>query len=134
MFANQTQTALEFAAQFDAVRETADAQRALIEASPVAILDLDLDGTVRAWNRAAERLFGWTEAEVLGRRMPIVPPAGRDEFQQLRVRLARGEALSNVPLRRVRKDGTLVDLRFSATPVRDSRGRVTRVVAIHTEA
>ena len=134
MFANQTQTALEFAAQFDAVRETAEAQRAVIQASPLAILDLEIDGTVRAWNRAAERLFGWSEAEVLGRRMPIVPPSGREQFERLRAQLERGEPLEDVPLRRLRKDGTLVDVRCSATPVRDARGRVTRVVATHAPA
>ena len=47
---------------------------ALIDASPLATVTLDLEGRVRSWNPAAERLFGWSGAEVLGRKLPIVPP------------------------------------------------------------
>ena len=73
-------TALEQAAQFEVIQEAHEHQRALIEASPVAIIDFDLDGRVRSWNAGATEMFGWTPEEVIGRISPIVPDGELDFF------------------------------------------------------
>jgi PAS domain S-box-containing protein len=91
--------------------------RALIQASPLAIISLDTDGNVLTWNPAAERIFGWTAEEVIGGPLPIVPPEGRDASLELRRRVADGEVVSNLELIRRRKDGTDVEVRLSTAPV-----------------
>jgi PAS domain S-box-containing protein len=103
--------------------------RALVEGSPLAIVFVNPDWTVRHWNPAAERLFGWCEAEVRDRPLPFVPDEGWAEHQSLRERLARGEAFSGVEVRRRRKDGGLVDVSLSVTPVLDPEGRLAGMVA-----
>ena len=72
-FANQATTALEQSAQFEEIQNAYEHHRALIDASPVAIVDFSIDGRVRSWNAAASEIFGWTEEEVIGRISPIVP-------------------------------------------------------------
>ncbi len=72
-FANQATTALEQAAQFEEIHNAYEHHRALIDASPTAIVDFDLDGRVRSWNGGAAEIFGWTADEAIGRVSPIVP-------------------------------------------------------------
>ena len=72
-FANQATTALEQAAQFEEIQNAYEHHRALIDASPIAIVDFDLDGRVRSWNGGAAEIFGWTADEAIGRVSPIVP-------------------------------------------------------------
>ena len=59
-FANQAATALDQASQFDEIQNAYEHHRALIDASPVAIVDFDFDGRIRSWNAAAVEMFGWT--------------------------------------------------------------------------
>jgi len=98
--------------------------QALIEASPLAIVALDREGRVVGWNPAAERMFGYSEAEVLGRSLPVVSEEERKRFDALRERLMRGERLHELEVRRQRRDGTLVDVIVSAGPLRDAAGAV----------
>jgi PAS domain S-box-containing protein len=114
----------------EALRSTNETLRALIEASPLAITVLEADGTVRLWNAAAEKVFGWSEAEVLGRFNPIVPPDRLEEHQQLRDRAMRGEMLENVEVTRRRKDGSSIDIRLSTAPIRSAAGEVTGIMGI----
>ncbi len=103
---------------------------ALIRASPLAIFVLDLQGHVMLWNPAAERISGWTAPEVIGREYPLVPPDRRDEFIALLDRASRGEALTDIEVRRQRKDGSSVDLSIFSAPLRDDVGAVIGAVAI----
>lgn len=132
MFANQTQTALDFAAQFEQLRSANEESRAVVEASPLAIVVFDFDDVVHSWSPAAERMFGWSAAEVVGRRLPIV---GEDDevVADLRRRLQAGETIQNVQLRRVRRDGTEVDVSCSAAPLWGRDGSVSRVVALYAD-
>jgi PAS domain S-box-containing protein len=114
----------------DALRETAETLRAIIEASPLAIIALEPEGTVRLWNPAAERIFGWSAAEVLGGPLPFVPADRQEESQALRQRVLQGEAISGVEIRRKRKDGSPIDVSLSTAPLHDSHGRVTGIVGI----
>jgi PAS domain S-box-containing protein len=107
------------------LQRTNEKLRALIEASPLAIMALDTDHNVLTWNAAAERIFGWSEAEVLGRPLPpLVPDAELQEFRRLHGRLLQGHSLREVEVVRRRRDGTLIDVHVSAGPLRDDNGEV----------
>jgi len=129
-FANQATTALTASAQVEAVRDSEARHRALFDASPVAIVDFDLDGAVRGWNDAAETLFGWRPEEILGRPNPMVPEDELHVFRGSLVRIARGETLRDLPFTRLRRDGSTIDLSVTAGPIRNAQGDVVGVVSL----
>ncbi|MBL4686943.1 MAG: PAS domain S-box protein [Nannocystaceae bacterium] len=102
----------------------------LVEASPLAILTLDLDKNVDMWNPAAEKIFGWTRAEIKGKPYPIVPADRWIEFSQLFDRVMRGEGFTGVEARREGKGGRILDLSISTAPLRDASGKVTGAMAL----
>jgi PAS domain S-box-containing protein len=106
------------------LRDTQARQRALIACSPIALYSTDPDGRVLSWNESAERLFGWSESEIVGRPLPIIPPGPRDEFLALRRRVLQGETFIGLERVRRRRDGTLCDVRVAVAPLRDSSGKV----------
>ena len=110
-----------------ALKESNVRLQAIIETSPLAITTLDFDGSVLAWNPAAERMFGWTADEVLGRLLPIVPEEGKEEFLQ---RVRGGEPSSGTELQRLRKDGSKIEVSLWTAPLRDPHGRITAVMGI----
>jgi PAS domain S-box-containing protein len=111
------------------LRESKEAFEALFYKSPLAAWVLDPDRKLLLWNRAAERLFGWTEKELLGRSLPVVPPDRRGEFEMLWNQTVRRGAVANFETLRQRKDGSLVDVSISSAAVRDPDGRLTSVMA-----
>jgi PAS domain S-box-containing protein len=111
------------------LRETKDRLESFIEASPVAIMAVDSDGDITLWNSAAEEIFGWTEAEVLGDFNPVIPEEKREGHDSLRERAFSGESFSQVELRRRTKDGTQVDVTLSTAPLYDADGELIEVVA-----
>lgn len=118
----------------EALRETDQTLRPLIQASPLAIVTIDLDLNVKMWNPAAERLFGWRTEEILGRRLPIIPRAKEEGFQRYVARLLEGgPAFVDAPKRRVRKDGTVIDVRVSTALLRDADGTVNGIMGIFTD-
>jgi len=114
----------------EALRKTTESLRALILASPLAIMALDPEGRITMWNPAAESIFGWSEAEALGSLNPIVPEDKLGEFQDLRERVLTGEGFTGVEVRRRRKDGSPVDIRIAASPLSDARGGITGIMAL----
>ncbi len=114
----------------EALRESQEYQQAMIATSPLAIFSLDPDGRVRSWNVAAERSFGWSEQEVLGEFLPIVPEDQLDAFAALRMRVLEGETLHRLELTRRRKDGSPVEVSVSAAPIRDNKGRIEAIMAV----
>ena len=112
------------------VRETNGRLEALIEASPLAIFVIDLDGRVQAWNHAAESMFGWTEAEVLGRELPTVLPQSHTEFRERLERARAGTKAGPVESRYLRKDGAAIDVNIWTSFLRDEGGQVTGVVGL----
>jgi len=104
-----------------ALRETNDTLQTLIQASPLAIVTTDLNGTVSEWNVAAERMFGWFAGDVLGRPIPIVPVEQlEDDIRRLS---ASGEhSFTGYETRCARKDGTLVDVYVSTAALRGIGG------------
>jgi PAS domain S-box-containing protein len=96
---------------------------AIVESSDDAIIGENLDGTVTSWNASAERLFGYTAGEVVGRPITQLIPGGRDDVQQILAGVRAGRVTRH-ETRRQRKDGTVVDVSLSISPVRDADGRI----------
>jgi PAS domain S-box-containing protein len=106
----------------EALRQANEALQAVIQACPLAIYGLDLTGCVTRWNPAAEAIFGWAEQEVLGKRLPFVPERELEGFYARLERARLGTMLSGFEARRIRKDGSPVDIGFWSAPVRDAGG------------
>jgi PAS domain S-box-containing protein len=102
--------------------------QALIAASPRAIFTLDLNDTVQIWNPTAEQMFGWTEAEAIGKPNPIFQ--NDPEYNTLRQSVLEGTTYPRVELRRQKKDGIPIDIVFSAAPLRDSKGQIDGMVVV----
>ncbi len=102
---------------------------ALVESSDDAILGRDLEGRITSWNPAAERLYGYAAAEVLGRRIDVllVDPG---ESDRMMAALVEGRPTDVYEARRRRKDGSIIDVAISVSPVRDAAGRVVGGSAI----
>ncbi|HEU5363555.1 MAG TPA: PAS domain S-box protein [Gaiellaceae bacterium] len=128
-FANQATTALEQAAQYEAIHEAYEHHRALIEASPTAIVQFDLDGRIRSWNRGASEIFGWRADEVVGRVSPLVPEEELDYFRGNLRRIAAGESMRDLDLRRSHRDGSAIDVMVSAAPISNAQGNAVGVIA-----
>src|SRR5262249_54001171 len=92
------------------------------------------DSTVLFWNRAAERLFGWSSQEVLGRTLPLVPTDRMEEHHRIRQRSLTGEGFSQERITRLTKDGRQIEVSLSTWPIRDAHGNVTAIIGIFSEA
>lgn len=114
----------------EALRDSNETLRALINASPLAIMAIDPKSKVTMWNPAAEKTFGWIEGEVLGQNLPLVPQNKSAEHLGLRERALSGDAFTGVEVIRKRKDGTLIDVSLSTAPVYGSDGRVKSIMAV----
>ena len=112
-----------------ALQESEGSLRALIDASPLAIVALDDSGNVKVWNEAAARMFGWSADEVTGRSLPTIPDDKVDEFSAALALNRRGEATS-YETQRKRKDGTLIDVVTSAGAVLDAQGRLAGTMSV----
>ena len=98
---------------------------AIVESSDDAIISKDLNGIIRSWNRGAERVFGYASDEVLGKPITIVIPQDRlDEEPKILGRLQRGERVDHFETVRKRKDGTLINVSLTISPVRDASGTI----------
>lgn len=104
---------------------------AIVDSSNDAILSGDLDGVIRTWNKGAERLFGYTAEEMIGRSvMILVPEDRRDEELSVLERVAAGEPVDQYETARRCLDGTKADISLSVSPICDQGGRVVGVSMI----
>jgi PAS domain S-box-containing protein len=98
---------------------------AIVSSSDDAIIGKDLNGIVTSWNRAAELMFGYTADEALGQSIRLIIPADRqDEEDQVLRRIRAGESVEHFETERVRKDGSLIPISLSVSPIRDSKGHI----------
>lgn len=125
VFQDQTE---ERAAQ-KALRESQELNQAIIDCSPLALYSIDLEGDVLSWNASAERIFGWTADEVIGKPLPIVPPDKEKEFASLRERLRAGQGFSGMEIVRQKKDGTRFTASLSTAPLYDDQGNIYGIMA-----
>ena len=100
------------------------------QASPVAIITLDGEGRVLTWNTAAERIFGWAEAEVRNRPAPHIPEDRRAEARGIHGRVLHGEVVIEQETVRSRKDGRLIDVSLSAAPFIGGNGAPPAIMAV----
>ena len=110
-------------------RKREDSERSrmasIVEASADAIFSYSLDGVVTSWNRGAERLYGYSAAEVVGTDISrIVPPDRPRDVDRIISYVKRGERLENYETVRVEKGGRLIDVSLTVSPVRDEAGRI----------
>ncbi|MBY0268812.1 MAG: PAS domain S-box protein [Burkholderiales bacterium] len=104
---------------------------AIVESSNDAIISRSLDGFIISWNRAAERMFGWTAAEVIGQRSRIItPPDYFRKFTHVLQRVKEGETADPFETVRMRKDGSLFDAQVCLSAVKDDNGRVIAIANI----
>jgi diguanylate cyclase (GGDEF)-like protein/PAS domain S-box-containing protein len=111
----------------DELRRAKDTLSAVIDASQVAIVCSDPARRIVLWNRAAVEMFGYATDEVLGRETKIVPPGGFEVSQNVFRRAFGGETVRGVEVKRMRKDGSFVDVRVSAAPMYHPDGTVRGV-------
>jgi PAS domain S-box-containing protein len=98
---------------------------AIVESSDDAILSKDLDGIIQSCNAAAERMFGYSAAELIGQPVRIIiPPDRQSEEDDILARLRRGERIDHFETIRLRKDGRPVEISLTVSPVRDGSGRI----------
>jgi PAS domain S-box-containing protein len=99
--------------------------RALVEASDDAIIGKTLDGTVVSWNKGAEKMYGYTAEEVLGKSISVLmPPGHRNEFPEIMMRLRRGEHIQRWETKRIHKNGNAIDASVTISPVKSTGGMV----------
>ncbi|MCL6482166.1 MAG: PAS domain S-box protein, partial [Firmicutes bacterium] len=113
-----------------ALRETHHLLETIIQTSPLATIVLDKAGRVKLWNRAAERIFGWSAAEVLNQFLPIIPEERREEFRQLLDAELQGHAQAGLLLQRQRKDGSQVAVRLWSAPLCDASRQYWGVMGV----
>jgi PAS domain S-box-containing protein len=104
--------------------------RAVVESAPVAIVEIGLDEKVNLWNPAAERIFGWSAEEVLGRPPRWVPEDLWEDFRALSEREALGGSYTGYETVRVDRDGRRLDVEISAAPITDGSGEVVGAMAV----
>ena len=110
---------------------------AIVESSEDAIVGQTLDGTITSWNRGAERMYGWRSDEIQGRPIhTLIPQAHLAEDQAASAVISRGDGFRNRETLGVRKDGSLIDVSVTASPIRDRQDRIvgmSRIVRDITE-
>jgi len=106
-------------------QELSDRMAAIVQSSDDAIIAKTLNGTITSWNTAAEKLFGYTEEEIIGQSiMKLIPKDREDEESEIISKLRRGEKIDHFETQRVTKEGKLLDISLTISPIRDSKGTV----------
>ncbi|HTV42544.1 MAG TPA: CheR family methyltransferase [Candidatus Sulfotelmatobacter sp.] len=100
--------------------------KAIVESSDDAIISKDLNGVIRTWNKGAEKIFGYTAEEAVGKPVTIlIPPDHIDEEPGILARIRAGDRIDHYETVRVRKDGQLIDISLTVSPIKDDAGRIT---------
>jgi PAS domain S-box-containing protein len=99
---------------------------AIVDSSDDAIISKDLNGIIKSWNKSAERLFGYTAAEAVGQPVAtlLIPADRQEEEPEILSRLRRGDRVDHFETKRKRKDGTLLDISLTISPVKDPKGNI----------
>jgi PAS domain S-box-containing protein len=101
---------------------------AIVRYSDDAIISKQMDGTISSWNQAAERMFGYTEAEAIGQSIRLIIPQERwGEEDKVLARIARGEVVDHFETVRRHKDGSLLHVSLTVSPIKDETGRIVGV-------
>jgi diguanylate cyclase (GGDEF)-like protein/PAS domain S-box-containing protein len=122
------------------IRDITDGQRAeevrqqmaaIVESSEDAIVGKSLDGTILSWNRGAERIYGYSAVEAIGRPITMLsPPERRDEIPGILQQIRKGVPVQHYETKRIRKDGVRIDVSLTVSPFRNAAGGVVGASAI----
>ncbi len=112
------------------LRSTNQTLNALIHASPLPIVTLNMEAHVQSWNQAATDVFGWTEDEILSRPYPLAPGEKEEELHEVFNQAVHGDHLEGLETRRQRKDGSWVDVSIWTAPLQDSAERMNGFMAV----
>jgi PAS domain S-box-containing protein len=105
--------------------ETRSRLVAIVESSEDAIIGKDLRGVVTSWNGGARKIFGYTSAEMIGQSIKILLPPDREhEEDEILGRIRLGETVDHIETQRKRKDGVLIEVSLTISPIRDANGKV----------
>lgn len=105
--------------------EFAERLAAIVTFSDDAIVSKNTQGIIQTWNKGAERLFGYTAADVVGKPITIlIPPERQDEEPEILARICRGEHIEHYETVRIKKDGSLIDVSLTVSPLKDGKGQV----------
>ncbi len=97
----------------------------IVECSDDAILSKTLDGTVTSWNHAAERMYGYRAQEIVGRNVTLLlPPDRPNEIHEILLKMQRGERVDHIETKRLAKNGTILDVSLTVSPIRDRCGEI----------
>jgi len=106
----------------------------IIDSSEDAIISKGLDGTITSWNKGAERIYGYTPEEVIGKNISLLAPTDHpDEIPEILRKIARGESVEHDESVRVTKDGRHLDVSISVSPLRDAKGDIVGASAIERD-
>src|SRR6188474_1979268 len=98
---------------------------AIVESSDDAIIGKDLNGIILSWNKGAERLYGYTASEVIGRSISMLVPSEKtDELVMILERVRKGERVQHYETLRLSKDGKQFDVSLTVSPIKDARGEI----------
>src|SRR5262249_47040431 len=114
MAASLQQRQEESAHAAEEVLQAKETLATVIDASPAAVVCSDASGRIFLWSRAAQEMFGYAPEEVLGQQTKLIPPNAGPEMQSMFDRVIRGEVIRDLCVKRMRKDGTLVDVKVAA--------------------
>jgi PAS domain S-box-containing protein len=123
----------QLSATNEELRQSNQVRQAVFDFSPLAIWAVDLEGRITFWNRAAERIFGWTEAELIGKLLPVLAAGQHLEFRDWLVKFREGETLAGVERARVKKDGSRIEVAVWTAPLRDAAGKISGTIAIDSD-
>jgi len=98
---------------------------AIVESSEDTIISKDLNGIIQSWNKAAERMFGYTAEEIIGKPvLTLISPDRYHEEDNILARIRSGDRVEHFETVRRRKDGSLVDISLTVSPIRDDKGNI----------
>ncbi|HEX2987832.1 MAG TPA: MEDS domain-containing protein [Chloroflexota bacterium] len=117
----------------EALLEMNHTLKAMYEITPVAITALDTHNRVTLWNPAAERMMGWAQHEVRGLNYPTTPRPAFGDFGALKAAVMGGSGFANISADVTRRDGTIIQVNLSASPLRDGQGNINAVIMVMSD-
>ncbi len=120
----------EILSLYKEVAQTKDYLESIIDNSADAIITTDLDGIVTSWNKGAERIYGFTEEEAIGKFLPFVPDFLYETERQYIERIKKGETIKDIETVRKRKDGTIIEVSLTLSPIKDASGDIIGISGI----
>lgn len=112
------------------VTQTKDYLESIIEYSADAIIISDINGLITSWNKGAEKIYGYTEDEVLGKFLPMIPPSEIENEKNFIEKILKKETVRNMETKRQTKDGRPIEVSLTLSPIIDSSGKVTGISGI----